>query len=33
MAALTVASVPVITVYLLFRERIIQGFIAGAVKG
>ncbi len=33
MAALTVASLPVITVYLAFRERIIEGFIAGAVRG
>jgi raffinose/stachyose/melibiose transport system permease protein len=33
MAALTVASIPVIVVYFIFRERIVQGFIAGAMKG
>jgi raffinose/stachyose/melibiose transport system permease protein len=33
MAALTVASVPVIAVYLIFREKVIQGFVAGAVRG
>ncbi len=33
MAALMIASVPVIAVYLIFRERIIQGFVAGAVRG
>ena len=33
MAALTIASLPVIVVYLIFREKIIQGFIAGAVRG
>ena len=33
MAALMVASIPIIVVYLAFREKIIQGFIAGAVKG
>ena len=33
MAALTIASLPVIVVYLVFREKIIQGFIAGAVRG
>ncbi len=32
MAALIVASTPVIGVYLVFRERIVQGFIAGALK-
>lgn len=32
-AALTIASLPVIVVYLIFREKIIQGFIAGAVRG
>ena len=33
MAALTVASIPVILVYLFFREKIIQGFVAGSLKG
>jgi raffinose/stachyose/melibiose transport system permease protein len=33
MAALTIASLPVIAVYLIFREKIIQGFVAGAVRG
>ena len=33
MAALTVASLPVIVVYMAFREKIIQGFVAGALKG
>jgi raffinose/stachyose/melibiose transport system permease protein len=33
MAALTLSSVPVIAVYLIFREKIIQGFVAGAVRG
>jgi raffinose/stachyose/melibiose transport system permease protein len=33
MAALTVASLPVMIVYLIFREKIIQGFVAGAVRG
>jgi len=33
MAALTVASIPVIVIYFIFREKIIQGFIAGALKG
>lgn len=33
MAALTVASLPVIVTYLLFREKVMQGFIAGALKG
>ncbi len=33
MAALTVASIPVIVIYLFFREKIIQGFVAGALKG
>jgi raffinose/stachyose/melibiose transport system permease protein len=33
MAALMIASVPVIAVYLIFREKIIQGFVAGAVRG
>lgn len=33
MAALTVASIPVIAVYMIFREKIMQGFIAGALKG
>jgi raffinose/stachyose/melibiose transport system permease protein len=33
MAALTVASVPVIVIYLVFREKIMQGFISGALKG
>ncbi len=33
MAALTIASIPVVSVYLLFREKIIQGFIDGALKG
>ncbi len=33
MAALTIASIPVVLIYLLFREKIIQGFIDGALKG
>jgi ABC-type glycerol-3-phosphate transport system permease component len=33
MAALTIASLPVIIVYMIFREKIIQGFVAGAVRG
>ncbi len=33
MAALTIASIPVVSVYLLFRDKIIQGFIDGALKG
>ena len=33
MAALTIASLPVTVIYLLFRERIMQGFVAGALKG
>jgi len=33
MAALTIASIPVILIYLVFREKIMQGFIAGSVKG
>lgn len=33
MAALTIASIPVVSIYLFFREKIIQGFIDGALKG
>lgn len=33
MGALTVASIPVIAVYFIFREKIINGLVAGAVKG
>lgn len=33
MAALTLAILPVILIYLFFNKRIIEGMIAGAVKG
>lgn len=33
MAALTIASIPVVSIYFLFREKIIQGFVDGALKG
>jgi len=33
MAALTLATLPVILIYLLFNKKIIEGMIAGAVKG
>lgn len=33
MAALTIAILPVIIVYLIFNKRIMEGLIAGAVKG
>jgi raffinose/stachyose/melibiose transport system permease protein len=33
MAALTLASVPVVVVYLFAQERVIAGLVAGAVKG
>lgn len=33
MAALTLASVPVVLVYLVAQERVIAGLVAGAVKG
>jgi len=33
MAALTLAILPVILIYLLFNKKIIEGMIAGAVKG
>jgi len=32
MAAMIIVSLPVIIVYLIFRDRIIEGFIAGAIK-
>lgn len=33
MAALTLATLPVILIYLIFNKKIIEGMIAGAVKG
>lgn len=33
MAALTLAMLPVVLVYLLFNRKIIEGMVAGAVKG
>ena len=33
MAALVMASIPVIIVYLIFSKRVVQGMTAGAVKG
>lgn len=33
MSALVLASLPVIAVYLAFREKIMQGMVAGAIKG
>jgi raffinose/stachyose/melibiose transport system permease protein len=33
MGALVLASIPVILVYLIFREKIMQGMVAGATKG
>jgi len=32
MAAMIIVSLPVISVYLIFREKIIEGFISGSVK-
>jgi ABC-type glycerol-3-phosphate transport system permease component len=33
MAALTLASLPAIVVYLLAQERVVAGLVAGALKG
>ena len=33
MAALAMATLPVVVIYILFYKRIIQGMMAGAVKG
>ncbi|WAM36029.1 carbohydrate ABC transporter permease [Caldicellulosiruptor acetigenus] len=33
MAAITIAILPVIMVYLIFNKKVIQGLVAGAVKG
>lgn len=33
MAAMVIASIPVITIYLLFYKKVIDGMTAGAVKG
>ena len=33
MAAMAVAVVPTIVVYLIFQEQIMKGMVAGAVKG
>jgi raffinose/stachyose/melibiose transport system permease protein len=32
-SALTIASVPVIIVYLIFNNQIIKGMVGGSVKG
>jgi raffinose/stachyose/melibiose transport system permease protein len=33
MAALTIATIPILTIYLVLQEQIIKGMTAGAVKG
>lgn len=33
MAAMLIASVPVIVVYFIFREKVVEGFVGSAIKG
>jgi len=32
MAGMVIASIPVVIVYLIFREKVVEGFVGGAVK-